>query len=379
MYRRIATGLTAAAAAAVMVATLSPASSAAMSPSADNRASLAQSIPADMMAALQRDLGMSADQVLDRLVREATASARADQLRQQLGQGFGGAWLTDGNLTVAVTDPGLAARVEGATVQVVAFSERQLDDALATLNAAQAPASVSGWAVDVAANRVVIYADPGSRAEVAAFIRDSGVDPAMVRVETVTDRPVPLYDLIGGDAYYIGSARCSIGFSVLPRGFVTAGHCGRVGNTTRGYNGVSQGTFQRSVFPYNDAAYVAVNTSWTPRPYVRTSSGLLTVRGSTEAAVGATVCRSGSTTGWRCGTITAKNQTVNYPQGTVYGLTRTTACAEPGDSGGSFITPAGQAQGVTSGGSGNCSVGGVTYFQPLRPMLTSWGLTLVTG
>jgi streptogrisin C len=63
----------------------------------------------------------------------------------------------------------------------------------------------------------------------------------------------------------------------------------------------------------------------------------------------------------------------------VFGLTRTTACAEPGDSGGSFVAANGQAQGVTSGGSGNCTFGGVTFFQPLNPMLNSYNLSLVTN
>jgi streptogrisin C len=69
---------------------------------------------------------------------------------------------------------------------------------------------------------------------------------------------------------------------------------------------------------------------------------------------------------------------VNYPEGTVTGLTRTDACAEPGDSGGAWLA-GDQAQGVTSGGSGDCTVGGITFFQPLTEILEVNGLTLVTG
>ena len=97
-----------------------------------------------------------------------------------------------------------------------------------------------------------------------------------------------------------------------------------------------------------------------------------------DAAVGASVCRSGSTTGWHCGTIQARDASVTYSQGTVSGLIRTNVCAEPGDSGGSFIAGT-QAQGVTSGGSGNCSSGGTTYFQPVNEILSAYGLTLTTG
>jgi streptogrisin C len=117
----------------------------------------------------------------------------------------------------------------------------------------------------------------------------------------------------------------------------------------------------------------------TVTPYVRGSGGAnITVRGSTQASVGSSICRSGSTTGYRCGTIQQHNATVRYAQGTVTGLTRTSACAEPGDSGGSFISGS-QAQGVTSGGSGNCSVGGTTYHQPVNEILSVYGLTLRTG
>lgn len=86
----------------------------------------------------------------------------------------------------------------------------------------------------------------------------------------------------------------------------------------------------------------------------------------------------GSTAGWHCGSVQAKNQTVNYAQGTVYGLTRTNVCAEPGESGGSFIL-GNQAQGMTSGGSGDCTSGGTTYFQPVNEVLSAYHLSLITG
>ena len=54
-----------------------------------------------------------------------------------------------------------------------------------------------------------------------------------------------------------------------------------------------------------------------------------------------------------------------------------------GGSGGSLVSsPSGstvQAQGMTSGGSGNCSSGGTTYYQKVNEALSAYGLTLVTG
>ena len=69
---------------------------------------------------------------------------------------------------------------------------------------------------------------------------------------------------------------------------------------------------------------------------------------------------------------------MRYAEGTVTGLTRTNVCAEPGDSGGSFIS-GNQAQGMTSGGSGNCTFGGTTYFQPVNEVLSAYNLRLITG
>jgi streptogrisin C len=162
-------------------------------------------------------------------------------------------------------------------------------------------------------------------------------------------------------------------------GFVTAGHCGTPGAATAGYNGAAQGTFQASSFPGDDMAWVATNASGTPQPWVNQYNGYAAVvGGSTAAPPGSAICRSGSTTGWHCGTVQATGSTVNYPQGTVFGLTMTNACAEPGDSGGSWLS-GNQAQGVTSGGSGTCTSGGTTYFQPVNEILSAYGLTLVTG
>jgi len=195
-----------------------------------------------------------------------------------------------------------------------------------------------------------------------------------VRVVTTAEQPRTLIDVIGGNAYYIGGARCSVGFSVNG-GFVSAGHCGTTGSTTT----QPSGTFRGSSFPGNDYSWVQVASGNTPRGLVNGYNGSnVTVSGSTEAAVGASICRSGSTTGWHCGTVQAKNASVTYSQGTVNGLTRTNVCAEPGDSGGSWMS-GNQAQGVTSGGSGNCTSGGTTYFQPVNEILSAYGLTLVTG
>ncbi|MBP2324926.1 hypothetical protein JOF56_005311 [Kibdelosporangium banguiense] len=108
------------------------------------------------------------------------------------------------------------------------------------------------------------------------------------------------------------------------------------------------------------------------------------VEGSEAVPVNGRICRSGQTTGWHCGVVTTFKQTVNYGDGDIVrGLTRTTVCAEPGDSGGPYVSaPSSKrrvhAQGMTSGGSGNCDEGGVTFFQPVKEVLNDYDLKLYT-
>ncbi|SFQ30579.1 streptogrisin C [Amycolatopsis arida] len=344
----------------------------------------------DMFTAYQRDLGLTAEQARARLAGEQRAIAADQRLRAELGNRFVGSWLTDdgSRLVVAVADEADAdaVRAAGAVPTVVAHDKATLDAAKAALdrNAETAPESVVSWYVDEQANALVVLAHGYAVGAAERFAADSGAPAGTVRIEATAERPRPLYDVRGGDAYYIDNrTRCSIGFSVQG-GFVTAGHCGRVGSTTAGYNRATQGTFQGSSFPGNDYGWVRVNSNWTPQPVVNgyRSGGNVQVRGATEAPVNASVCRSGSTTGWHCGRITARNATVTYPQGRVSGLIRTTVCAEPGDSGGSLVTADrnnAHAQGVTSGGSGNCRSGGTTYFQPVGEILSRYNLRLLTA
>ncbi|GAA4680679.1 S1 family peptidase [Streptomyces youssoufiensis] len=344
-------------------------------------------LPAGMLKAMERDLGLTPTEAKERIANEYRAATLEAKLRGTVGADFGGSWLTgdDARLVVATTDPADSAAISatGAKAQVVKHTLKELDAAKSALDRAARSNSTKAapvWYVDVKSNSVVVRASDPAAAR--TLIAKSGADRSLVRVVKSAEQPQTFYDVRGGDAYYIGSgSRCSVGFSVTKgtqQGFATAGHCGRAGASTTGYNRVAQGTFQASRFPGADMAWVAVNSQWTARPWVKGPSGNVTVSGSQQTAVGGSICRSGSTTGWHCGTVQQHNTSVSYPQGTVSGVTRTSVCAEPGDSGGSYISGS-QAQGVTSGGSGNCSSGGTTYHQPINPILSAYGLRLVTG
>ncbi|WP_327327657.1 S1 family peptidase [Streptomyces sp. NBC_01210] len=340
---------------------------------------------AGLLAAMQHDLGLTKSQAEARLTAEQTAAAVEGKARRAAGSSFGGSWFDadSGKLTVAVTD-GLhadAVRATGASVRLVTHSAQQLDSAKKKIDKMSAPAGVGSWHVDPKANRVVVNVVASERRDndVQGFLaRARQAGP--VQVKEVTAAPTTFAaGTVGGDPYYTGNVRCSIGFSVYG-GFVTAGHCGQPGAAVRGWDGSAIGAFQGSSFPDNDYAWVSVGNGWWTVPVVLgwgTVSDQL-VRGSAEAPVGASICRSGSTSHWHCGKVLAKNETVNYSQGAVHQMTKTSVCAEPGDSGGSFIS-GDQAQGVTSGGWGNCSGGGETWYQPINEILGRYGLTLHTA
>lgn len=338
-----------------------------------------------MLAALHRDLGLNPDRARRHIAAGENAATVESDLRQRIGAHFGGVWLDDsGRLVAAVTDRNslATATAAGARARLVAHSEATLAATAARLDRATRPApdQVTGWYADIPSNSVVVRSAPGARDAAGVFAAAAGADPATIRVIASTEVPTPLANVRGGDPYYTstGARRCSVAFTVVD-GFLTAGHCGRAGDLVYAANGEVMGFFQASSYPVNDYAWVRLRPGWTPVGQVRTGPATyVPIHGAVSAPIGATTCRYGNTTGWRCGRILAKNQTVNYAQGVVSGLTRTNVCAEPGDSGGPFVS-GNQAQGSTSGGSGNCASGGTTFFQPVAEPLAALGLTLLTS
>lgn len=341
------------------------------------------SVSNGLVTAMQRDLGLTEAQAEARLRQEAAAMRVEPAAKAAAGADFGGTWFDParGRLVVGLTDESRAdaVRATGAEVEVVEHTLASLNAAKSRLDKLKAPADVASWHVDPRAGSVVVSVVRGARSDraVEAFLDRAGP----VEVVEVDARPEPFAaGTVGGDPFYInGNTRCSIGFSVHG-GFVTAGHCGGVGAYVAGWDGSAMGNFAGSSFPGNDYAFVRIGHGWWTVPVVLgwgTVPDQL-VRGSWEAPVGSSICRSGSTTHWHCGQVLAKNETVNYAQGAVHQMTKTSVCAQPGDSGGSFIT-GDQAQGVTSGGWGNCSTGGQTWYQPVNEILAVYGLSLVTA
>jgi streptogrisin C len=389
MQRRTVVAIAATVTAAGAAVAFTLPSMAGTTPSGSKTTAATGTLAPQLLKTMKRDLGTTDAQATARVKRAKWAAGVATTLRTKAGAAYGGSWLTNGGMTlnIGITDAAMADAVTatGAVPKLVDHSAAQLDGAKKALDAAatKADRKLPGWYVDLAANKVAVQALPGDAAKAKKLAEAAGIPAAELKVVTVKSAPKPFADVIGGEAYFInlaeGTARCSVGFSV-EGGFVTAGHCGKPGDQTFGADQQPSGEVAASVFPGDaDFGFVKTNADFTPQPFVDDFAGnLLPVAGSTEAPVGAAVCRFGSTTGAHCGTILAKNQTVNYPEGSVTGLTQTDACAEGGDSGGSWLS-GDQAQGVTSGGSGDCTVGGETFFQPVNEILQRNNLTLLTS
>ncbi|MCJ1708244.1 S1 family peptidase [Microbacterium sp. VKM Ac-2923] len=333
-------------------------------------------VDAQLLEAMAADLGTDVSGAQDVLRFQADAAGTTDDIAAATGDAFAGTWLDESTRTVyaaATTDAALDSAVDAGAVPVAAeYSLTELEAITAQIAASPVPDAIPSWWIDVEANDVVVDVVAGGEQSATDFVASLGAPADAVRLQTGVEAPETFATIRGGMSYLINNAgRCSVGFAVQG-GFVTAGHCGVTGDST------NYGTFRGSSFPGNDYAWVATPNHTPVGQVMDYSGGAVAVKGSTQAAVGATVCRSGSTTGWYCGQIQGFNSTVRYAEGSVSGLIRTSVCAEPGDSGGSLLA-GNQAQGVTSGGSGDCTVGGTTYFQPVNEILQTYNLRLLTS
>ncbi|MGW1074547.1 S1 family peptidase [Streptomyces sp. NPDC002537] len=255
---------------------------------------------------------------------------------------------------------------------------------LSAASAAVQAADVAGtaWVTDSGSGTVVVTADSTVSADRIARIRQqAGPDADAIRVERTpgTFRKF----LAGGDAIYAPTWRCSVGFNVRKGTtyyFLTAGHCtqGKPPYYADAGHGTSIGPTTGTSFPGNDYGIVQYTNGSVAHP-----SAVDLYNGSTQritsagnASVGQAVQRSGSTTHVHGGKVTGLNATVNYGSGQIVrGLIQTNVCAEPGDSGGALFAGS-AALGLTSGGSGNCTTGGTTFFQPVGPALKAYGVSV---
>ncbi|USQ84877.1 S1 family peptidase [Streptomyces phaeoluteigriseus] len=326
-----------------------------------------------------------------RTMKAADASDLASQLQNLLGDAFAGSYFDTGKnqLVVNVVDVSgdqnnviVQAKKAGAKVREVENSTAELKAAAQTL---KADATIPGtsWAVDPRTNKILVTADStvtgGKWDRLESTVQNLGAGTATIKKSAGTFKTFAS----GGDAIFAGGARCSLGFNVTAGdgspAFLTAGHCGVAAEAwSDSEAGEPIATVDQAVFPgEGDFALVKYDDPATVAPSeVDLGDQTVQISQAADATVGTQVFRMGSTTGLADGQILGLDATVNYPEGTVTGLIQTDVCAEPGDSGGSLFTQDGLALGLTSGGSGDCTVGGETFFQPVTTALEAVGATL---
>ncbi|MEU2777142.1 S1 family peptidase, partial [Streptomyces sp. NPDC007162] len=355
------------------------------------------------MANASQDNASGATAAAPKTLKATGASDLAAQLQQLLGQAFAGSYYDSGKqqLVVNVVNGDnnviVQAQKAGAIVRQVANSSKALKTAAQTLKA-KATIPGTAWAVDPKTNKVVVTADStvtGTKWDkLQSTVQSLGSNMATLKKTSGSFKTF----VSGGDAIFSqvqnGEVRCSLGFNVTASdgspAFLTAGHCGVAAkdwSDTQGGQPVA--TVDQAQFPGNgDFSLVKYNDATTQAPSeVNIGNGqTVAIKQAEDATVGTTVFRMGSTTGLHDGQVTGLDATVNFqsetdPNGvdTVNGLIQTNVCAEAGDSGGSLFTQDGGAVGLTSGGSGDCTAGGETFFQPVTTALQATGATLGDG
>ncbi|GAA2999840.1 S1 family peptidase [Streptomyces fulvorobeus] len=303
-------------------------------------------------------------------------------LERQLGADSAGSYLDarTGALVVTVTTDRAAeqARAAGATVRRVTRDAAELD---AAMDALETGAKITGtsWGIDPRTNQVAVEADESVSAKEMARLKAvaARLDGAVriARVPGVFHREVA-----GGGAIYGGGSRCSAAFNVTKnsaRYFVTAGHCTNISaNWSATSGGAVIGVREGTSFPTNDYGIVRYTDGSAPAGNVDLYSGSFQdIASAADAVVGQALRKSGSTTKVTSGTVTAVNVTVNYGDGPVYNMVRTTACSAGGDSGGAHFAGS-VALGIHSGSSGCTGTSGSAIHQPVREALAAYGVTV---
>ncbi|MBD0838095.1 S1 family peptidase [Streptomyces sp. TRM68416] len=307
------------------------------------------------------------------------AGKLASTLVKDLGAGTAGVYYDaqTKNLVVNVVDKDAAASVEeaGAKARLVANSLAELKSARSTL---KQDATIPGtsWVTDPISNKVVVTADRTvSDAEWAKLTKVVDGLGGAAELQRTKGEFKPF--VAGGDAITGGTGRCSLGFNVVKGGepfFLTAGHCTEGITDWQDADGNALGSNEVSSFPDDDYGLVKYTADVDHPSEVNLYDGSAqAISGAIDATVGMEVTRSGSTTQVHSGTVTGLDATVNYGNGDIVnGLIQTDVCAEPGDSGGSLFS-GDKAVGLTSGGSGDCTSGGETFFQPVTEALSATG------
>ncbi|MFE3545240.1 S1 family peptidase [Nocardia sp. NPDC059177] len=385
----------------------------------------ADALPAAMVTALSRDLGMTPTEYLDRAARAQQLRQYAADFRAENPDTFAGAWLTpEGKAVVAVTnaETGKLAAADGYQTQLAPISANGLEGALVQLSQwiASLPREISepisSVAIDTLNSQLVLNianTPTGHLLNLPTLI-------ATIKVVLSPGGGGPVeYRPMGGDTYITatkdlhdttlrGVDVCSFGFNATDDAGsalnISAGHCNPnidnggsapvyVPNVRDIPNSPEVGSFAHSVLggPASlDYSVIRLNeravNAGMDLPRVRGAEGTtLTITGTAEPVTGAPVCKTGQSSTFTCGFVSADH--VETQLFTAEGVSKTirgfanSACTLGGDSGGAIVTGT-LALGITSGSNAadapNCAeantqlapYGGTASLGiPIRPIL----------
>lgn len=368
----------------------------------------------DILTAVAKLYGISDDQAIDRLARESEAAIALKQLQDLSIKSYAGSWFDESSLRlkVALADPNDVVHLKPFDVDpvIVRYSLTEMREKLdkaknhLSLEPSLKSTRVTSY-INYKTNTVMLGVEGIHTQSVRYALADSEFSES-IQIEESDGLPtLSTGPVRGGDGTRNMTwqptpndtiAPCSVGASVED-GFVTASHCGFLGNSIGDSNHNPLGTTQGSAFdwfnPFIDAGYVETITGWTPAPQVNGyTNGVFPVSaewaGMIEYPVGSTVCRYGQTSGGpHCGTVNQLNLDQVFQLATnvyqiILDVTRVAgSCTDDGDSGGTWVGGTGQVQGVNIGGTpvNTCPTQTTwTYYQPIKDVVDEFGVTMLT-
>jgi len=328
-----------------------------------------ETVAAEAISTLTAD-GLTTAEATDLLSAQPDLIATGERLADRVGADSGGMYLdpATAEVVVNVVDTADVATVEsgGATARVVDHSMTELTAARNAVAAALPVGTAAG--IDVRANQVVVrIADNATGLGELTAVSERFGD--LVRTEHVAGTFATA--ISGGDAITGSGGRCSLGFNTTGNTGITAGHCTQAISSWNDAGGNYYGPSIAANFPGNDYGLIRNDGGLAqPGDVNLYNGGYQDITGAADPYVGLSVCKSGSTTGLTCGTVTQVGITICYAQGCVYNMAESTAYVQPGDSGGAWFA-GGTAVGITSG-----MGGGFSYFQPVVPGLNMYGVSV---
>lgn len=370
------------------------ASSAVAAPASSDPVQVAtSSLPPELVKAISRDLKIDPTEYLARAAKAQQLSSYAQKFRTERPKQFAGAWIAaDGRPTVGVTSADAAKIVaaDGYQTKLAPISADGLDQTVDQLTKwisalpQNIGSQIGGIGIDVLNNQIVLNvanSPVGQMLNLPTLIARIKVVLSPNSGGNVVKRPM------GGDTYIsttraLGGAHevitiCSFGFnSVDAKGnalSISAGHCdpniGRPNKDAPVYvpdvrNIIASplaGNFAKASLgnPANGLDYSLIKLSdravraGMDQPRVRGANGTtLTLTGTADPVIGAPVCKSGQSSAFSCGVVTADRvetqlMTEDGTSKTIRGFA-TSACTLSGDSGGPIVTGS-LALGITSG------------------------------